>query len=159
MCWYCDNYIFYGYSAVMLDTRDETALSSIAPIAPTLRPFYVFEKDEISPPQVEENTTESPEVNVQTTYAPDNVDKGVEAFKYPEFEEDDGPIQIINHVIIASLWFWWKEVLGISLFTAVLLNILLMKPIIRAVRMQTIRDMFTFFNNWRNQEQEVKFCP
>jgi len=143
---------------VLLDSREETALTSLAPVGPALQRFYVFKKDEIPTTGPMPTSTESPlaTVNPASLESSDLIDED-EAFKLLQFDEDDGPIEIINQVIIASLWYWWKEVLGISLLTAVLLNILLMKPLMRAVRMQTIRDMLRYFRNWKNPEHQVVF--
>ncbi|XP_029032287.1 eukaryotic translation initiation factor 2-alpha kinase isoform X1 [Osmia bicornis bicornis] len=43
-------------------------------------------------------------------------------------EDDDTPVQII----IVSLWYWWKEVLVISITTAILLNFMLTQRLLNA---------------------------
>lgn len=131
-----------------------TALSTINPApnwvvfspTPNFRPIFVYDKDYVGETILEgPNSTELDEEDSTTE---DDI-----AEERPDLDYDDG----ITQVIVMSLWFWWKEVLGISLLTAVLLNLILMKPIMRAVRGQTIREMTIYFqqlwNRWKEEEE------
>lgn len=163
---------------VISDDSEEagTALTTLhSGVRPTMRPFYVLEQDEIiSPPPVpvlDEGPHVPPDLT-STTASPPIFDPRLEEIETSDSDDDDdsifgsdfgiggenGTINVINQVIIASLWIWWKEVLGISLLTAVLLNIILMRPLMRAVRMQTIRDMIRYFRDLANRDQVECNC-
>ena len=40
----------------------------------------------------------------------------------------------ITQIVVASLWYWWKEVIFISFVTAVMMNILITRPVIENIR-------------------------
>ncbi|XP_068083730.1 eukaryotic translation initiation factor 2-alpha kinase isoform X2 [Anabrus simplex] len=48
-----------------------------------------------------------------------------------EFSEDDTPVQIM----IVSLWYWWKEVLIISITTAILVNLIVTQRILQYIQL------------------------
>lgn len=154
------------------DDDTGTALTTLNGIRPTMRPFYVLEHDEISSDSLEfvdaSTTTPTPprKDHATTTDSSDDDEEKLEGdsiFDRFDFGGEDGPITVINQVFIASLWVWWKEVLGISLLTAVLLNIILMRPLMRAVRVQTIRDIIRYLREFVNKDQVHNlirlFCP
>lgn len=130
-----------------------TALSTIQPKpnwvtfspTPNFRPVYIYDRDIIGdvafdvPNTTETDDDDDDDADSESEGNPDEVP--------PNLDFTEG----ITQVIVLSLWFWWKEVLGISLFTAVLLNLILMKPIMRAVRSATIREMTGYFQ--RNFQQ------
>ncbi|CAL8122921.1 unnamed protein product [Orchesella dallaii] len=127
-----------------------TALSTITPTpnwvsfspTPNFSPIFVYEKDSVGDPLADPLDLDE-----------DDDDSRFDEELNPDINFDDG----ITQVIVMSLWFWWKEVLGISLLTAVLLNLILMKPIMRAVRGQAIREVTVYFqqlwNRWKEEEE------
>ena len=48
-----------------------------------------------------------------------------------EGQANDGEI---TQIVVASLWYWWKEVIFISFVTAVMMNILITRPVIENIR-------------------------
>ncbi|CAG7732579.1 unnamed protein product [Allacma fusca] len=126
-----------------------TDSKAVAPYQPEFNGFYVLEKDEMK--------TSLPAIEPRKENSADNVSGGEaeDLENVNNFGFTEGAVQII-FVSLVSLWFWWKEVLGISLLTAVVLNLVLMRPVIRAVRTQTVREMWGFF---RNQQEERALLP
>lgn len=132
-----------------------TALSTITPTpnwvtfapTPNFRPIFIYDKDYVG-----EVTTEGPNSTELDDEDDDDSDENEEE-DMPKLDFSEG----ITQVLVMSLWYWWKEVLGISLLTAVLLNLILMKPIMRAVRSQTIHEMSGYFqqlwNRWKEEEE------
>lgn len=128
-----------------------TALSTIAPApnwvtfapTPNFKPIFVYDKDYTGDPILE---------------TPNNTEHDDEDDSDEDVDEEPHNIDFsegITQVIVMSLWYWWKEVLGISLLTAVLLNLILMKPIMRAVRSHTIVEMTDYFQNlWNRRKDE-----
>ena len=37
-------------------------------------------------------------------------------------------------IVFVSLWYWWKEVVLISMMTAVMMNVIITRPMINAMR-------------------------
>ena len=54
----------------------------------------------------------------------------------PADDDDDGPgvEERVIQVVFVSLWYWWKEVVFISLLTAFFMNVLITRPTIRELR-------------------------
>jgi len=81
---------------------------------------------------------------------------------FEEFQDDDldfdsSDLDEITNVdaVIKSVWHWWKEILGLSLFITVIFNIMFLRPIIRFVRTDTVREMMRSFNIWLESQRGV----
>jgi hypothetical protein len=144
-----------------------TAITSYTTPGPPVSPFFVFERDRIEFLENSSDALVSIEEGATLNTEEEGIDTEEEAptndFDFDpfddEFKEDEGPIEIIQQVIIGSVWYWWKEILGISLFTTVILNILILKPLIRSVRMETVREVLRSFNIWYESERGVSTSP
>lgn len=53
--------------------------------------------------------------------------------------------KIIEYVVV-GIGFWWKEIIGISLLTAVLMNVLITKPLMRKFMEQSRRRLEAVIN-------------
>ncbi|CAN7990465.1 unnamed protein product [Ixodes hexagonus] len=67
-------------------------------------------------------------------------DMGYYLYKGPELDnisdgsllcEEEEPTETLDQYIIVSFWYWWKEVLGISIATSLLVNILITRHVLR----------------------------
>ncbi|XP_011506315.1 PREDICTED: eukaryotic translation initiation factor 2-alpha kinase [Ceratosolen solmsi marchali] len=79
--------------------------------------FYLYSKEQIQLDGNQCNSTGPKHMLIESSEAPSI-----------EYKEDDTPVQ----VIIVSLWYWWKEVLIISITTAIVLNIMLTQKLLNA---------------------------
>ena len=44
-------------------------------------------------------------------------------------------------VVFVSLWYWWKEVMIISFITALFMNVLITRPLLREMRLNFSRRL------------------
>jgi translation initiation factor 2-alpha kinase 3 len=115
-----------------LPSTEDPDKTALAPLY--AGPFFVYDRDEIG-------------------YTP--AIEGSANFSFGDEDElEEAGTDAIVLIGLSTLWFWWKEVLGISLLTAVILNILLMRPLMRIVRRKTIGEMTLFFRNMMNREEQ-----
>lgn len=59
--------------------------------------------------------------------------ENVEVEKEEEVETIDIPGQAIQ-IVFVGLWYWWQEVVIISIITAVIMNVLITRPIVQGMR-------------------------
>ncbi|XP_071448115.1 eukaryotic translation initiation factor 2-alpha kinase isoform X2 [Hetaerina americana] len=90
--------------------------------------FFLFSNVEKKKESLCPDDSEDPNHSIHT--ASNNTD----IFGYDD--EDEMPVQIIG-----SLWFWWKEVLAISIATAVFVNLFLTQRFMRLMRFRMARQM------------------
>lgn len=92
--------------------------------------FYLFsEKDKR---KKTDNTVCSEDAN--SSHTNQNM-SNLDEFSYLD-DEDEMPVQII-----VSLWFWWKEVLAISIATALFVNLVFTQRFLRIMRFRMARQM------------------
>ena len=63
-----------------------------------------------------------------------------------EGEEEEGEEGTATQIVVASLWHWWKEVVFISFVTAIMMNILITRPVIENIR-QNFRHKLNLLAN------------
>lgn len=84
--------------------------------------FYLYSKDQLQLDKNKQCNNNNPNlllIDKQQKIHTPNDTRG---------EDDDTPVQII----IVSLWYWWKEVLVISITTAILVNFMLTQRLLNA---------------------------
>jgi len=75
-----------------------------------------------------------------TALDPDHPLNNITALSAAVIEEGEGPSEktfeenTVEYILIYSLWPWWKEVIFISLLTAVMMNVLITRPLIHEMR-------------------------
>lgn len=112
---------------VMLDISDSQTTTALSVLYNSEyingNGFYLFSTDQLKLDSNKQCNSTNPELTfvekiAEKTYGANNTDR----------EDDNTPVQ----VIIVSLWYWWKEVLIISITTAVLLNFMLTQRLLNA---------------------------
>lgn len=54
--------------------------------------------------------------------------------------EEEEKTETLDQYIIVSFWYWWKEVLGISIATSLLVNVLITRHVLRRLKLRIIQE-------------------